>query len=82
MTDLQTKIYESLLLSGGGYISGEKLAADCGITRSSVWKAINALRKKGIEIEAVTNAGYRLADGKVSAEGAIGRAAARRIFTK
>jgi BirA family biotin operon repressor/biotin-[acetyl-CoA-carboxylase] ligase len=68
MTELQTKIYEALLLSGGGYISGEKLAAGCGRSRSSVWKAINALRKKGIAIEAVTNAGYRLAEGKVSAE--------------
>jgi len=80
MTDLQTKIYESLLLSGGGYISGEKLAADCGITRSSVWKAINALRKKGIEIEAVTNAGYRLADGKVSAEGISARLRAKDFY--
>ncbi len=42
------------------YLSGEWIAGDLGLSRNSVWKAINALRKSGYEIEAVTNRGYRL----------------------
>ncbi len=80
MTELQKKIYKALLLSGDEYISGEKLAGCCGISRSSVWKAIAALRKKGIEIEAVTNAGYRLAEGKVSAARVFDRLRAKYFY--
>jgi BirA family transcriptional regulator, biotin operon repressor / biotin---[acetyl-CoA-carboxylase] ligase len=44
-----------------GFVSGEELAAWCGISRQAVWKAVNALRAQGALIEAVTNKGYRLA---------------------
>ena len=42
-------------------MKGEELAARCGISRQAVWKAVNALRAQGAEIEAVTNRGYHLA---------------------
>ena len=45
------------------HISGEAIAAELSVSRNAVWKAINALRQEGWEIEAVTNKGYRLADG-------------------
>ena len=41
-------------------ISGERLARRLGISRNSVWKAIEQLRQEGYVIEAVTNRGYRL----------------------
>lgn len=52
-------------------ISGEQLAEKFNVSRSAVWKAINALRNEGYDIEAVTNRGYRLADkgDKISAAG-------------
>lgn len=44
----------------GGWVSGQELADTCGVTRTSVWKAVKSLQACGAEIEAVTNKGYRL----------------------
>lgn len=41
--------------------SGDELAADIGVTRETVWKAINNLRKAGHNIEARKSQGYRYA---------------------
>ncbi len=46
----------------GSYLSGEAIAVRLGLSRNSVWKAINALRKSGYHIEAVTNRGYCLTE--------------------
>ncbi len=43
------------------FVSGAALAADFGVTRSAVWKAINRLRELGTGIDAITHRGYRLA---------------------
>ena len=48
-------------LADGGLHSGEALAMRAGVTRSAVWKAIEALRADGLAIDAATNRGYRLA---------------------
>ena len=63
------KILE-ILESENGYISGEKISGELGISRNAVWKHINKLRKDGYEIESVTNRGYRLTGKKdiISAE--------------
>ena len=42
------------------YVSGEKLAQKTGKSRAAIWKAIKALQKDGIKIDAVTNRGYKL----------------------
>lgn len=47
-------------LENNEYISGEALAEKLFVSRNSVWKAVNKLRKEGYEIEAVTNKGYCL----------------------
>lgn len=52
----------SLLKSSGDYISGEQLSQAFGITRSAIWKYINALRSEGYNIDSVTNKGYKLTD--------------------
>lgn len=44
-----------------GFVSGEAIAEALGVSRNSVWKAINALREEGFEIESATHRGYRLA---------------------
>jgi BirA family transcriptional regulator, biotin operon repressor / biotin---[acetyl-CoA-carboxylase] ligase len=44
----------------GGFVSGAALAAEFGVTRSAVWKAIGRLRAMGTPVDAVTNRGYRL----------------------
>lgn len=43
-----------------GYISGEHLSRELGVSRSAVWKHMSALRKDGYCIEAVPSRGYRL----------------------
>lgn len=43
-----------------GFLSGEEIAQALGISRAAVWKAVNALRKEGYPIQAVTNRGYCL----------------------
>jgi len=46
----------------GQNISGEHIAAHLGISRNAVWKAINALKKDGYTIKAITKKGYALCD--------------------
>lgn len=41
-------------------VSGESIAAQLGVSRSGVWKAVGKLREDGYMIEAATNKGYRL----------------------
>jgi BirA family biotin operon repressor/biotin-[acetyl-CoA-carboxylase] ligase len=49
-----------LLHSEKGYISGEHLSRELGVSRTAVWKHISALRNDGYRIEAVPSRGYRL----------------------
>lgn len=48
------------LRGGDGYVSGEELSEKLEVSRTAVWKNINALREAGYKIESVTNRGYRL----------------------
>ena len=50
-------ILEALCASKGEYISGEHLSQTLGITRSAVWKGVDALRREGYGIEARTRRG-------------------------
>ena len=45
------------------YISGEDMAQELGISRTSIWKAIRQLETLGLTIEATRNRGYKLAEG-------------------
>lgn len=53
------KVLLQLLSHSESWVSGDALASQLQISRESVWKAINALRKRGNEIESRKNAGYR-----------------------
>ena len=41
-----------------GYVSGQQLCQQFGVSRTAVWKAINQLREMGYEIDSVSNKGY------------------------
>ncbi len=42
------------------FFSGEALAAQLGVSRAAVWKAVKELQKQGHSIEAVPNRGYTM----------------------
>lgn len=62
--DMKTyqKIY-LLLKEKDDYVSGEDLAQELGISRTSIWKAIRQLEAHGLTIEAARNRGYKLVEG-------------------
>lgn len=57
----------------GRAVSGEQLAAEIGVSRNAVWKAIEELRKQGVNISAKTKKGYFLpeSDNSLSKEGIL-----------
>lgn len=50
----------AMLRSAGGYVSGQQICEKFGVSRTAVWKVINALKEEGYEIEALQNKGYRI----------------------
>ena len=53
-------VLQALQNSEGAFLSGEELSNKLSVSRTTVWKAIKALREEGHPIEAVTNRGYML----------------------
>ncbi len=49
----------------GKTVSGQELARTLGVSRASVWKAVESLRKEGYEIDARSHAGYALRPGNL-----------------
>lgn len=56
---MKEKILE-FLKQQEGFISGQRICDELGISRTAVWKYMNSLKKEGYEIESVTRKGYRL----------------------
>ena len=56
---MKTKIL-TILKQNGGYVSGQELCNQLGVSRTAVWKAVKQLEEEGCRIEAVRNRGYRL----------------------
>lgn len=50
----------TLLERADGFLSGEQMSKELGVTRAAVWKQVKRLRERGYEIEAANNLGYRL----------------------
>ena len=50
----------ALLRQSNDDISGQNLCEQLNVSRTAVWKAVNALKAEGYQIEAVQNRGYRL----------------------
>lgn len=60
------KTYERLydyLSQQSDFTSGEKLAQEFELSRTAIWKAIQTLESKGIQIESVKNRGYKIISG-------------------
>ncbi len=56
---LAARVFQKL--GPGGFQSGAELAAELGVSRNAVWKAVGALKALDVSIHAVRNRGYRLA---------------------
>lgn len=54
---MKAKILQALR-EADGYVSGQQLCEQFGVSRTAVWKAINQLREMGYEIDSVSNKGY------------------------
>mgnify|MGYP002736389175 CR=1 FL=1 len=61
MESTKTRILKKLLETDG-YLSGQELCEQLGISRTAVWKYMKQLKEEGYEIEAVQNKGYCLKD--------------------
>ena len=59
---MRDKVIKAILDSGKEFVSGEELSKELGISRTAVWKHINALKEEGYNIESVNKKGYRLLD--------------------
>ncbi len=58
---MKTEILK-LLRESDGYVSGQSLCEEFGVSRTAVWKVINQLKEEGYHVEAVKNRGYRIVD--------------------
>ncbi len=57
---VKAEIIKLLRAQQGEYVSGEEISKLLKVSRTAVWKNINALRNEGYEILSVTNKGYQL----------------------
>lgn len=57
---MREKVINILLDGGLDFISGEEISKQLGISRTAVWKHINALKEQGYDIESVNRKGYRI----------------------
>jgi len=57
---INAKILDVLRARTHTYISGEQLSRELNMSRTAVWKHVNALRSLGYRVEAITSMGYKL----------------------
>ncbi len=82
--DREVELIRLLKDSGFVFVSGELLRRSLGVTRSAVWKHIEALRRAGYTIDAAPRKGYRLDTSKLPFNGVeiASRAGTGRIGTR
>jgi len=51
-----------LLKTSGGFVSGQEICRELGVSRAAVWKQVQSLRRRGFRITGVPALGYRLAE--------------------
>lgn len=59
---MNEQIFSLLYAHRDGFLSGQKIAGQLGLSRTAVWKGITSLKEAGAVIESQPNRGYRLAD--------------------
>ena len=57
---MEEEILKELRESRDGYVSGEDFSKRLGVTRASIWKHMEGLRRIGYDIEAQPHLGYKL----------------------
>ncbi|WP_432404901.1 biotin--[acetyl-CoA-carboxylase] ligase [Wukongibacter sp. M2B1] len=57
---MKRDVLEVLKKNKNCFISGEQLSNQLGVTRTSIWKYINALKQEGYKIESIPRRGYKL----------------------
>lgn len=57
---INARILEVFRSKSHTYISGEQLSRELNMSRTAVWKHVNALRALGYNVEAITSVGYKL----------------------
>lgn len=57
---MKSIVLEELRKNKNEYLSGEELSKKLNVSRTSVWKHINKLKKEGYTIDSSTNKGYML----------------------
>jgi len=57
---MEEKILRLLREHAPGFVSGEEMSRQLGVTRTAIWKRVNTLKKLGYNIEASRRLGYRL----------------------
>lgn len=57
---MKSEILRALREVGDGFVSGQDLCEEAGVTRQAVWKNITQLKEHGFVIESVPNKGYKL----------------------
>ncbi len=62
MKDTKEQVLEYLENNKGRFSSGETIAGELNLSRNSVWKAIESLRRSGYQIEAASRKGYLLSN--------------------
>ena len=63
---MRDAILELLRENKGEFVSGQRMSERCEVSRTAIWKHIEALRKKGYTIESFTKKGYRLVNERTS----------------
>lgn len=58
---MKTEILK-LLRETDGYVSGQQISEQFGVSRTAVWKVIRQLQEDGYQVEAVRNKGYHIVD--------------------
>lgn len=56
----QSRLLSLLEEKPNGFVSGEEISRQLGVSRTAIWKQIRKLEAEGFEIEAVPRLGYRL----------------------
>lgn len=51
-----------ILRNTDGYVSGQAVCEQLGVSRTAVWKAVKQLKEEGYEIESVPNKGYHISN--------------------
>ena len=54
------KVITALEKEKGSFVSGEALAAECGVSRNAIWKCVTELRGCGYPIRSLTKRGHML----------------------